>query len=59
MDHNQAEGLSPEEVAEKILLGVEKRKFEIAIGGREMKGLLVKRLFPSLFEKLVRKQSAK
>jgi len=59
MDHNQAGGLSPEEVAEKILLGVEKKKFEIAIGGREMKGLLVKRLFPGLFEKIVRKQSAK
>ncbi len=59
MDQNQAGGLSAKEVAQKILEGVEKRKFEIAIGGREMKGLLVKRLFPSLFEKLVRKQSAK
>ncbi|MFN6379512.1 MAG: SDR family oxidoreductase [Flavobacteriales bacterium] len=59
MDHNQAGGLSPKEVAQRILEGVEKRKFEIAIGGREMKGLLVKRLFPALFEKLLRKQSAK
>jgi short-subunit dehydrogenase len=59
MDHNQAGGMSPQEVAKKILEGVEKRKFEIAIGGREMKGLLVKRLLPGLFEKLVRKQSAK
>ncbi len=59
MDHNQAGGLSPKQVAQSILEGVAKRKFEIAIGGREMKGLLVKRLFPALFEKLVRKQSAK
>lgn len=59
MDNNQAGGLSPEEVALAILKGVEAKKFEIVIGGKEAKGVLVKRLFPSLFEKILRKQSAK
>lgn len=59
MDNNQAGGLTPEEVAHAILRGVESKKFEIVIGGKEAKGVLVKRLFPSLFEKILRKQSAK
>lgn len=57
-DANQQQGLSSAHVAEKILLGVQKRKFEISIGGTEAFGLYVKRFFPSLFEKLVRKKSA-
>lgn len=59
MDNNQAGGMSPDEVATAILKGVAARKFEIIIGGKEAKGILVKRLFPSLFEKILRKQSAK
>lgn len=59
MDNNQAGGLSPDEVAHAMLNGVMAKKFELVIGGKEAKGVLVKRLFPSLFEKILRKQSAK
>lgn len=59
MDNNQAGGLSPDEVAQAMLNGVIAKKFELVIGGKEAKGILIKRLFPSLFEKILRKQSAK
>jgi dehydrogenase/reductase SDR family member 7B len=58
-DENQKNGLTAEYVAEKILKGVEKKKFEISIGRTEALGLIVKRYWPSLFERMVRKWSAK
>jgi short-subunit dehydrogenase len=58
-DENQKNGLTAEFVAEKILKGVEKKKFEISIGRTEALGLIVKRYCPSLFERMVRKWSAK
>lgn len=57
-DNNQEKGLSPEYVAEQILRGVVKKKFEINIGRTEALGLVVKRYFPGLFNRLVRKWSA-
>ncbi len=59
MDANQAGGLTPEFVAEKIIEGVINKKFEISIGKKEALGLVVKRFFPSYFEKLLRKWSAR
>lgn len=59
MDNNQATGLSASECAEKILLGVAAKKYEFAVGGKEVKGLLVKRFFPALFEKLLRKRPSR
>lgn len=59
MDANQQKGLSPSYVAEKIIEGVVKKKFEISIGQKEAMGLVVKRFFPNYFEKLLRKWSAR
>jgi len=42
-DENQKNGLTAEFVAEKILKGVEKKKFEISIGRTKALGILVKR----------------
>lgn len=56
MDEGQANGVEADICAEKILEGIEKNKFEIFIGGPELKAIRVKRLFPNLFYKLIRKQ---
>ncbi|MBR08693.1 MAG: short chain dehydrogenase [Rickettsiales bacterium] len=56
MDNAQDGGLSPEECAVKIIKAIEKNKEEVYIGGfKEVAGIYVKRLFPSLFSKIVRK----
>lgn len=59
LDNNQDKGLTADFVAQKILEGVVKRKFEISVGRTEAMGLIVKRYFPGLFNRLVRKWSAK
>ena len=56
MDYSQAKGLSAEECARQILNGVRNNKDELFIGGKELKAIWVKRFFPSLFTKLIRKQ---
>ncbi len=58
MDNNLAQGLSAEECARRMLVGVAKRKKEFAIGGKEINGLWVKRFFPKMFERILRKKSA-
>lgn len=55
MDRAQEEGMPAEECAEKILNAYGKGKAEAYIGGRETKAVLLKRLAPSLFAKIVRK----
>ena len=56
MDNAQDGGLTPEECAVKIIKAIEKNKEEVYIGGfKEVAGIYVKRLFPSLFSKIVRK----
>ena len=56
MDPNQAKGMDPELCASVILTKTLAGKREFGVGGREILGLKVKRLFPSLFEKMLRKQ---
>lgn len=56
MDEQQAKGVSAEFCAEQIVLGMEKNKEEIYIGGREIKAVTVRRFFPKLFGKIIRKQ---
>ncbi len=56
MDNAQDQGLSPEECAKKIIRSIEKNKEEVYIGGfKEVAGIYVKRLFPKLFSRIVRK----
>ncbi|MFT6866316.1 MAG: short-subunit dehydrogenase [Cyclobacteriaceae bacterium] len=56
MDKAQENGLSPELCALKIANAIEKDKQEVYIGGfREVAGIYIKRFFPGLFSKIIRK----
>jgi len=59
MDNNQAAGMSVTDCAQKILAGVAAGKREFGIGGKELLGLKLRRFVPALFEKILRKQSAR
>jgi short-subunit dehydrogenase len=58
MDHNQATGMPADVCAQKLILAVRKGKREVLIGNKEIKAVTLKRLFPRLFWKVIRKQSA-
>ncbi len=55
MDEAQDKGMSPQVCADKILKGMESKKEEILIGGKEKYAVYFKRLLPSLFSKILRK----
>ncbi|WP_343987341.1 SDR family oxidoreductase [Kangiella japonica] len=55
MDRAQEEGMPPEECAKKIINAYQKGKAEAYIGGKETRAVLLKRFFPSIFAKVVRK----
>lgn len=55
MDKAQYEGKPAEWCAEKIVNAMEKNKEEVYLGGREVLGVYVKRIFPSLFSRIIRK----
>jgi dehydrogenase/reductase SDR family protein 7B len=59
MDLNQSKGLPADECARRILKGVTAKKFEFGVGGNEMLGLAIHRLFPRLFDKILRRQSSR
>jgi short-subunit dehydrogenase len=58
MDHNQANGMSAQECVDILLKAVIAKKKEILIGNKEIKAVTLKRFFPSLFWKIIKKQSA-
>jgi len=56
MDKGQMNGLSPEDCARQIIRGIKKKKREIYPGGiKEVGGVYIKRFFPGLFAKVLRK----
>ena len=56
MDKGQSDGLSPENCAEQIITGIQKNKREIyPAGKKELLGVYMKRFFPGIFSKIVRK----
>lgn len=57
MDASHDNAMSAEECARQIVKGIEKNREEIFIGGKELMIVKIKRLFPKLFSKLIRKQS--
>jgi len=57
LDEKQEKGISAKECAKQIIKGMQKQKLEIYAGGGELKAITIKRLFPSLFYKLIRKQN--
>lgn len=58
MDHNQETGMSAQECVTILLKAVEKNKKEVLIGNKEIKAVTLKRFFPKLFWKVIKKQSA-
>jgi dehydrogenase/reductase SDR family protein 7B len=57
MDESHKEAMSAEDCAKKIISGLSAGKEEIFVGGKELLIVKIKRFFPSLFGKLIRKQS--
>lgn len=55
MDFAQDNGMSPDELARRILNALHKGKREVYIGGREVIGIYLKRFAPALLSKAVRK----
>jgi dehydrogenase/reductase SDR family protein 7B len=47
-------GMSPVECAKEIVKAIAAKKEEVYIGGKEVKGILFKRLLPGLFSKYIR-----
>jgi short-subunit dehydrogenase len=58
MDESTEQGLSAEECAKQILNAIKKNKEEVFIGGKELRAVWMKRLFPKLFSKMIKKQKA-
>ncbi len=57
MDESHEEAMSAEECAKQIVSGILNNKEEIYIGGKEILMVKIKRFFPKLFGRLIRKQS--
>lgn len=57
MDPSHEQALSAEACAQKIINGILRNKEEIYIGGKELLSVKIKRFFPTLFGKIIRKQS--
>jgi short-subunit dehydrogenase len=58
MDHNQATGMPVETCVNQLLIAVQKNKKEVLIGNKEILAVKIKRFFPKLFWRIIRKQSA-
>ena len=58
MDHNQAKGMPVSSCVREMLSGLEKQKRELLIGNKEIMAVKIKRFFPNLFWKIIKKQSA-
>lgn len=58
MDHNQATGMPVETCVKELLFAVQKNKKEVLIGNKEILAVKIKRFFPKLFWRIIRKQSA-
>lgn len=57
MDPSHEDAMSAEQCALQIIKGISKGKEEILIGGKEILIVHIRRFFPALFRKLIRKQS--
>ena len=54
-DQATSKGLSPEDFVNRMIKAVRKKKYEAYIGGKEVKGIYLKRFFPKLLHKVVLK----
>jgi len=58
LDHNQETGMSVNVCVNQILKALQFKKREVLIGNKEIWAVTIKRFFPSLFWKIIKKQSA-
>ncbi len=58
MDHNQETGMPVLVCAKRILSSVQKNRFEVYIGGKEILAARIKQISFSLFYKIIRRQNA-
>ena len=56
-DPDNANGMSPEYVAKSICNAAESRKEELMLGGKELMGVRLKRVFPGLLRSILKKRS--
>jgi len=59
MDQAQANGMSPEKCAKKIFTTMKSKKEEVYIGGKETYAVYLKRFFPAVFSKILRKSNVR
>jgi short-subunit dehydrogenase len=59
MDEGQYKGMPADQCAVKIARAIERRKNEVYIGGREVLGVYLKRWFPNLFARIIRKTAVR
>jgi len=52
-------GITPALAAKKMISAIEKDKFEVYVGGKEVKGIYLKRFFPKLLHKMVLKSQVR
>ncbi len=55
MDEAQAKGMKADDFARKMIRAIEREKNEVYIGGKEKYAVYLKRLFPNLFARILRK----
>lgn len=55
MDEAQEKGMSPEECAAEIFTAISRKKEEVNIGGKETLAVYLKRFFPGIFSKIIKK----
>lgn len=55
MDDAQANGMPADKFARKMISAIKRNKREVYIGGKEVYGVYLKRFFPALFARIVRK----
>ncbi len=55
MDEAQDKGMSPEACAKEIFSAIRSKKEEVYIGGKETLAVYLKRFFPGIFSKILRK----
>ena len=58
MEESHVHALSAEACAAQILAAVKKNKVEVFIGGKELRAVWIKRLFPKLFFRMIQRQKA-
>lgn len=59
MDEAQAKGMSPEACATEIYAAITRKKEEVFIGGKETFAVHLKRFFPAIFSKIIKKATVR